>query len=138
MELTINPIHSILKTDTVEETREVFSVINRYKTYAPGYRYTYQFKNRSWDGKVNLIKFNEDEKYFTIPTGFIPEILFGEHALSVPTITGSWTTELNLKETTVPLRPYQWEAIQAALQNQIGVNELIHWPRGVIQLAPRS
>lgn len=93
-------------------------------TYAPGYRYTHLYKRKKWDGKVSLVN------GVTFPTGLLLFV-----ADKFPSTTIQDNRQINvpvLNDTTVPLRPYQWEAVQKAFGSALFGS---WWPRGVLKIA---
>lgn len=99
----------------------------RLTTWAPGYRYTPQYKRGAWDGKVRL--WDEDGSF---PTGLLP-LVANEVADVIDEICDLRSIPiLNTSPSSVDLREYQKDAIEAALWNDLYG---MWWPRGVIQMA---
>lgn len=106
--------------------KDLAKVRKNLLTYAPGYRYTKLFKQRQWDGKVSL--FNKQDASF--PTGLLPTIVKLFPKATITDLRG--ITPPVLRSTQVPLRPYQWDAVNTAFRNQLLGT---WWPRGVIKVA---
>lgn len=97
--------------------------------YAPGYKYTYLFKRKKWDGKVSLL---DDNRF---PTGLIESVCGGlVRAGTTPHVEDYRNIKVisQLHEHTVPLRPYQEDAIIAAFGHTVFNT---WWPRGVLEMA---
>jgi superfamily II DNA or RNA helicase len=98
------------------------------EAYAPGYKYTVNYKRGRWDGKVSLF---DGE---TFPTGLLPILIeaMTNHKVLFSLIEKRFLRSLTLQPSTVVLRDYQENAVKKALTNiYLGT----WWPRGVIQIA---
>lgn len=119
-----------------QDLPEIFSDL---RVDVPGAKFLYKYKNGEWDGKADLFKVtsyvNEYTTTFHTPTGLFPLLYracrnrWGNNG----TLTDArQIPHTNLYPATVPLRPYQFEAISRAFSTN---NELGWWPRAVIQVA---
>jgi superfamily II DNA or RNA helicase len=108
-------------------------VMKCLEAFAPGYKYTLNFKRGRWDGKVNLF---DGERFLT---GLLPVVLDALEARKVPyTVEDERGLGITVKSPKVltgghvALRDYQREAVNKAMLNSyLGT----WWPRGVIQVA---
>jgi superfamily II DNA or RNA helicase len=127
MNITIGNVYSNITLDPHEE-KAFQTVIKKTSVFAPGYRYTYLFKNRKWDGKVSIYSKNA-------LTGLLPSLLedFSRYGLVANSIQDNRKLASPiLKQTNISLRDYQLAAIKAAFSNQWRGT---FWPRGVISMA---
>ena len=99
-------------------------VRKKLETYAPGYRYTYLFKQRKWNGKVSMLNGE------AIPTGLLPVVVKGFPNIQI--IDNRGVSVPTFRETSVPLRDYQRDVLKAAFENKLYGT---WWPRGVIKVA---
>lgn len=102
-------------------------VIKCLETFAPGYKYTFDYKRGRWNGRVNL--FNSE----SFLTGLVPTVLKVIIDNKIPyTITDNRKIKtISLKPSQIDLRSYQEDTVNKALTNQyLGT----WWPRGVIQI----
>ena len=122
MEIEIGNVRSTL----IDVDDETLGYVRRgLSTFAPGYKYTWKYKKKLWDGKVAML--NESN---TFPTGLLP--------LVVPMLPGVALRDMravpdrDFFTTDVKLRPYQVDAVSTAVMHeQYGA-----WgPRGIIQIA---
>lgn len=93
--------------------------------FAPGYKYHHLYRRKLWDGKVKLIK---NEKFLAGLTPFVDSL----HTLRVNDNRGLGLTNVVMNKTQVPLRDYQWSAIQSCFSNTF---QGTWWPRGVLSVA---
>jgi len=116
---------------------EVAEVLSELRVDVPGAKFLYKYKSGEWDGKADLfrvVEVNGTGTQIRVPSGLFPAMYRactarwkedGLHDLrGIPATT--------LHPATVPLRPYQFEAISKAFGTN---NELGWWPRAVIQVA---
>jgi superfamily II DNA or RNA helicase len=102
---------------------ELARIRERLSTYAPGYRFTKLFKMKKWDGRVTLMKGAE------IPTGLLSVVLELFPNATLTDMRGITTPTLGV--TTVPLRPYQMDAVSACFGSSYYGT---WWPRGIIKI----
>jgi superfamily II DNA or RNA helicase len=121
MRIEVYNVGSKLLDCTDEEAKAVSKLLT---TYAPGYQFTPMFKQRKWNGKVSLFKGGE------ILTGLLPVVVEAVPPTKITDLRNITTPELYT--TTVPLRDYQFDAVNAAFQNTLYGT---WWPRGVIKVA---
>lgn len=126
---------------SLEATPEVRKALNaKFSTLAPGHRYLHSYKlwkrtkgKKGWDGRVRVL-----DPQYRFPTGMLPQILAYlqgqgydlevEDRRPLPSVT-------SLESTTVKLRGYQDEALQACCLNEyLGM----WWPRGILAAAVGS
>jgi superfamily II DNA or RNA helicase len=98
---------------------------SKLSTFAPGYRYTWRYQNKKWDGKVCMISDG------CFPTGLLSSVL-DVLGSDVSIVDDREIETPELVSTTVPLRDYQWEAVKAAFER---VHLKMWWPRGVFKVA---
>jgi superfamily II DNA or RNA helicase len=93
-------------------------------TFAPGYQYSYQYKRKFWNGRVSL--FSDS----TFLTGLLPTVL---NLVKEPVtlVDNRSLPTISMSVPTVPLRDYQWDAINNAVSNTLNNT---WWPRGVIKI----
>jgi len=98
------------------------------EAYAPGYKYTLNYKRGRWDGKVNL--FNGE----AFLTGLLPTVVeaIERHKIMFTLSDCRTITTPILRPSWVNLRPYQQEAVNKVITN---MSFGTWWPRGVIQVA---
>lgn len=92
--------------------------------FAPNYKFTHLYKRNLWDGRVSLLNGN------SFPTGLLSEVV--KHCKEIQIVDQRNIRPLNGNfKTTIPLRSYQLDAINKALNNTyLGMK----WPRGVIKI----
>ena len=103
-------------------------VLKCLEAFAPGYKYTVNYKRGRWDGKVNLFT---DETFLT---GLLPVVTEALSRFKIPFTLNDCRniTTPTLRQSWMALRPYQVEVVSKALTNmQFGT----WWPRGVLQVA---
>jgi superfamily II DNA or RNA helicase len=104
------------------------AVMKCLEAYAPGYKYTLNYKRGRWDGKVNLF---DGESFLT---GLLPVVVdaLTSHKVPFQLIEGRVVKIPKISANRMALRPYQLEAVEKALRNSLYGT---WWPRGVIQVA---
>src|SRR5258706_631832 len=114
-------------TTTAHGIAEYANVLLCLRTWVPGFQYTKLYKIKRWDGKMNLF---EGE---TFPTGLLPDVLKKMDSNDLDYILNDmrFIQPITFSPTTVPLRGYQNDAINAAFSRvYLGT----WWPRGVIKI----
>jgi superfamily II DNA or RNA helicase len=125
MKIIIENVNSRIENASSAEHERLRSKLT---TFSPGYRYTYQYKKKLWDGKVRI--YQEDNPVF--PTGMLPQVV-KEIGSSITEIEDQrFIRQLQLQDYSVGLRTYQEEAVTAALYNSLYD---MWWPRGVLMMA---
>jgi superfamily II DNA or RNA helicase len=105
----------------------------------PGAKYTWEFKSGAWDGKARLWRDDSEGSPGVIlkfPTGMVQKVHEALHLNRYENVNYHDFRQIvptQLNQTQVPLRPYQHDAIAAALGNTNGA--LGWWPRGILQVA---
>ncbi len=109
------------------------------KVEVPGATYTFLFKTKQWDGKVQLWEDITQAKghWVRIRTGLVPRLCLlldlGNVSWRLGTDQRGLPSNPTLQRTRVRLRDYQIEAVHAAFLNeQRGFG---WWPRGVQEIA---
>ena len=97
----------------------------------PGAKFSWKFKKGDWDGKVSLVKQNDN--HFTVLTGLVPKILdsLKGTGITVRDFRGLTTPTIN-KSTKVKARPYQYKAVTSALSSSLPDGSW--FPRGIIKI----
>ena len=96
-----------------------------FTTFAPNYLHSPLFRAHKWDGRVSAIA-----RDLTLDSGFLPSLI--EAVRDVDLIDRREVRALSLRPTTIQLRDYQIDAIEAALGHTL---HGMWWPRGVIEMA---
>ena len=117
-------IDNIFCSVTNASKSSIDTLEKKLSTFAPGYQFTVQYKRKFWNGKVTL--FSDS----TFLTGLLPTVLDSIKE-SVTLVDNRTRSAITMKQPTVPLRDYQWEAVQKATTNTMNGT---WWPRGVIKI----
>lgn len=121
MKILVGNINSEIQGASKTELDRISKALN---CFAPNYTFTHLYKRNLWDGRVSLLTNN------SFPTGLLSEVV--KHCTDVQIVDKRLLPPFkgNFK-TTLPLRSYQLEAINKALNNTfLGMR----WPRGVIKI----
>jgi superfamily II DNA or RNA helicase len=96
--------------------------------FAPGYKYTYLYKRKLWDGKVSLTDGLEFQ------TGLLPKVAEGlsKYRVEMEMDDNRVISTVTLKPTTLPLYDFQREVVKGAFENTLWGT---WWPRGVIKVS---
>ncbi|MCI0562425.1 MAG: hypothetical protein MN733_28395, partial [Nitrososphaera sp.] len=123
---------------------DVSKIFTDLRVDVPGAKFLWKYKSGEWDGKADLFRvsnvLNINGKLTTclkVPTGLFPilhDVCIRQWGVNAGTIHDiRHIPSTNLQPASVPLRPYQFEAISKAFGSK---NQLLGWwPRAVIQVA---
>jgi superfamily II DNA or RNA helicase len=125
--ITIDNVVSKLEPTPAEQAA-VQKVKDKLVCFAPGYRYTYTYKKKWWDGKVTLLDGDD------VPTGMLPFVIeeLARYNVKMDLDDQRIIQPLTLHPTTMKLWDFQTLALREALRNSLYST---WWPRGVLKVA---
>jgi superfamily II DNA or RNA helicase len=127
--VNLNTIETTFVTDNPNKFERL--VTPTVTASVPGAKYTWNFRNGDWDGKVCLVK--KTDNHFTVLTGLVPTILEALKGTSLDFRDFRGLNTPNLQQSNVQARPYQAAATNAALSHTLP--DLSWFPRGIIKVA---
>lgn len=123
MKIIVDNVYSRVENATPKSLK---IIQDKLSCWAPNYQFTAMYKRKRWNGKVAMFHSS------TFLTGLLPFVESLDRKESFEIIDSRSIRPINLKTTTVPLRAYQWDAVNAAFSNKFMGT---WWPRGVIKIS---
>ncbi len=136
MEIEFDNAKATIIADTEEEVQFVLALREKTKVMVTGAEFTpayYKWKKtkgeHGWDGKTTILS-----KAGVFPTGLLPEVMnwLWRGGKITPRLVDNRESNLLFSNSSIKLRDYQAEAINAGLSNKFNN---IFWPRGVFHHA---
>lgn len=126
--MEIDVTNTITKINFTNDRQATVNKIYRSNTLkAPGYRYTYEFRSKQWDGNVCLLNENKE-----LLTGLVTDLYNNAETVAIQDCRNI-PVNFRLNSTNVNLRDYQVELVEQAFSKT--VPGLGWFPRGVIRVA---
>ena len=134
MKITLDNIKADLIPENEQERTVCNSIANAHAVMAPGalYMRAYQVWKKTkgkagWDGRVRLIQ-------KSVMTGIVPYVIdkLKGQVSRIEVVDNRTSISKVLSNTSVPLKDYQKEAVDAAINNK---ENGLWWPRGILEIA---